>query len=84
MKQRIKQIDQHVKDEVFKHDEIEKLANLLLQFNEEKPEARLHSKVSQIEGKIDFCKKRINKLVYQLYGLNEGEIELVESAVKSL
>lgn len=80
----IKNIDQNVKDELLKHNEIVKFVDLLLQLNKEKPQARLQSKASHIDGKIEFCENRINELVYQLYGLTRDEIEIIENVVKSL
>jgi len=58
--------------------EIEKLSNQLLQLNEEKSETKLQTKINQLQGKIDYCENRINEIVYQLYGLTEEEIKMVE------
>lgn len=61
------------------HDnELNKLVNQLLQLNEEKAEAKLQTKISQIESKIDYCENRINEIIYQLYELTEDEIKIVE------
>jgi len=60
------------------HDEIVKLVNQLLKLNEEKAEAKLQTKINQQRGKIAYCESRINEIVYQLYGLNEDEIKIVE------
>ena len=38
----------------------------------------LQSEYSQIQTKIDYCEDRINKIVYELYGLTEEEIKIVE------
>jgi hypothetical protein len=38
----------------------------------------MESKAIQLQGKIDFCEDRINRLVYQLYGLTEEEVRMVE------
>ncbi len=61
-----------------KDDELNKLVNQLLQLNKEKLEAQLQTKISQLESKIDYCENRINEIVYQLYGLSEEEIGIVE------
>jgi len=66
------------KTEKDQHDEIVKLVDQLLQLNKEKNETTLSTKISQIEGKIDYCENRINQIVYQLYGLTEDEIKIVE------
>lgn len=58
--------------------ELNKLVDQLLKLNEEKAETQLQTKVSQLEGKIDYCENRINEIVYQLYNLTEDEIKIVE------
>jgi hypothetical protein len=58
--------------------EIEKFVDQLLLLNQEKAETKLETKISQIESKIDYCENRINEIVYQLYGLTEEEIKIVE------
>lgn len=58
---------------------LNKLVDQLLLLNEEKSSSNLPSKVSQIEGKIDYCESRINEIVYQLYELTEEEIKIIES-----
>ncbi len=60
------------------HGEIAKLVNQLLQLNKQKAETKLATKVSQLQGKIDYCEDRINQIVYQLYELTEAEIKIVE------
>ena len=65
-------------DEEIKN-EISKLVDQLLQFNLEKTEIKLQSKISQFESKIDYCENKINQLVYQLYELTEEEIKIVEN-----
>ena len=74
----IKAIDKQNSDEVQKQNEIIKLVDQLLKINEEKAESRLESKVLQLESKIDFCETRINVLVYQLYGLEGPEIDIID------
>ncbi|MCK9414200.1 MAG: N-6 DNA methylase [Prolixibacteraceae bacterium] len=71
----IKQVDEAKKP---LQNDIAKLVDQLLKLNEEKSEAKLQSKISQIEGKIDYCENRINEIVYQLYDLTEDEIKNVE------
>lgn len=68
-------------DEVIKN-EISILVNQLLQLNSEKAEAKLQTKISQFENKIDYCENKINQLVYQLYGLTEEEVKIVEESMK--
>jgi type I restriction-modification system DNA methylase subunit len=55
-----------------------KLVDQLLQLNVEKADAKLPTRISQIGSKIAYCEGKINELVYQLYGLTEEEIRIVE------
>ncbi len=59
---------------------LNKLVDQLLNLNEQKQQATLHSKVDQLQNRIDYAEQRINEIVYQLYGLTEEEIALVENA----
>jgi predicted type IV restriction endonuclease len=60
------------------HDEIVKLVDQLLKLNEEIREQKLETKRNLIQRKIDYCESRINEIVYELYGLTEDEIKIVE------
>lgn len=40
--------------------------------------AKIPSKTEQLETRIDHTENRIDQLVYELYGLTEEEIALVE------
>jgi predicted RNA methylase len=55
-----------------------KLVDQLLKLNVEKSKTKLQTNLSQIESKITYCEDKINELVYQLYGLTEEEIKIVE------
>jgi hypothetical protein len=59
------------------HD-IVRLVDQLLQFNIEKSKAKLQTEISRIETKITYCEDKINSLIYELYGLTEEEIKIVE------
>jgi adenine-specific DNA-methyltransferase len=59
-------------------EEIIKNVDYLLHLNHEKDEVKLQMNIEKIEGKIDYCEERINQIVYQLYGLTEEEIRIVE------
>lgn len=63
---------------IISQKEIMNLVDQLLMFNTEKSELKLQTKLSQIQSKIDYCENRINAIVYQLYGLTEDEIKIVE------
>jgi type I restriction-modification system DNA methylase subunit len=58
--------------------DIMKLVDQLMKLNEGKATTKLQSTISQLETKIDYCESRINEIVYQLYGLTDEEIKIVE------
>ncbi len=58
--------------------EIIKYVDQLLQLNKEKQEAKLESKIEQLQNRIDYCEDKINQIVYQLYELSEEEIKIIE------
>lgn len=64
------------------HDEAVKNVEQLLKLNEDLKEAKLSSKAEQLQGLIDHYEQQINEIVYQLYGLTEDEIEIIEKANK--
>ena len=55
------------------------LVEQLLKLNEEKAGATLPTKASEIYSKIGYCESKINQIVYQLYGLTEEEIKIIEN-----
>ncbi len=59
-------------------EELNKLVDSLLKLNETILNTSLESQRQQIKSKIDYCENRINEIVYQLYGLTEEEIRIVE------
>lgn len=61
------------------YNEIINLVSQLLQLNKEKQEVKLQSRLEQIQTKIDYCENRIDQLVYQLYGLTEEEVKIIEN-----
>jgi type I restriction-modification system DNA methylase subunit len=63
------------------HDEIVKNVEHLLKLNEEITEAKLQSRVEQLEAHIDHCENKINEIVYRLYGLTGDEIKTVEESL---
>ncbi len=73
----IKNIDKKNKIEVAQQNEIIKLVEQLFKLNEEKLEAKLQTKIFQLESKIDYCEDRINEIVYNLYCLTKDEIEII-------
>jgi len=74
----IKEVDINNFGEVKLHNEVVNLVNQLLKLNEELKETKLQTQIDQLKSKIDYCENRINEIVYQLYGLTEEEIRIVE------
>lgn len=60
--------------------DIIKYVDQLLDFNVELHSSTLSTRRDQIQSKIDYCEDRINRLVYELYGLTEEEIAIVEGS----
>lgn len=63
-----------------KHDEIVKLVETMLKLNININKARTPQSKELIQRQIDATDKQINKLVYELYGLTDDEIKIVEEA----
>lgn len=61
-----------------KHDEMVKLVDTMLALHKELPKAKLPADKEEIQQRIDHTDRRIDKLVYELYGLTEEEIRVVE------
>lgn len=64
--------------QIQKYDEIIKHVELLLKLNAELPEAKLPEKIEQLKSRIAYSEDKINQLVYELYGLTEEEIKIIE------
>ncbi|HWB64457.1 MAG TPA: N-6 DNA methylase [Chitinophagales bacterium] len=79
----IKKIDFANEGEKAKHDEIVSLVELLLKLNEELKEEKLQNNIEQIKQRIAYSDKKIDELVYQLYGLNSDEIAIIEAATET-
>lgn len=77
----IKRIDPKIKTERLSHDKIVELVDQLLKFNEGKNEMQLPNDIIQVENKIEYCDRKINELVYQLYGLTTEEVGIVENSI---
>ncbi len=52
----------------------------ILTFNKEKQQTALPEKLEQLQHRINHTDDKINKLVYELYGLTEEEIKIVENS----
>ena len=64
--------DPKIKDSIIKN------VDLLISLNQEIKSLKLQDKIDQIHSHIEHCERRINEIVYQLYGLTEEEINIVE------
>jgi type I restriction-modification system DNA methylase subunit len=58
--------------------ELGKLVEQVIVLNESLKSKKLHSEIEQIKSHIQHCESRIDELVYELYGLTEEEIGMVE------
>jgi len=74
----IKTIDFTNKDEKAQHDKMIELVETMLQLNKDLHNAKLPEQKEQLKARIDYTDKKIDKLVYDLYGLTEEEIRIVE------
>jgi len=61
------------------HNEIVQLVNSMLQLNKEKQQTTTPAKLEQLNARIQYTDNKINKLVYELYGLSDEEIKIVEN-----
>jgi len=58
--------------------QIIKHVDQLLQLNKDLQAATLPERKGRIQSKIDYCEDRINAIVYELYGLTEEEVRVIE------
>jgi hypothetical protein len=65
-----------------RHDKIVELADEMLKLYVMLEAARIEQEKILIKREIEDTDKRIDSLVYELYGLNDEEIKIVESAVE--
>jgi len=75
----IKSIDFSNPKEKGKHNQIVKLVDNLLKLNEQLQTTKLDSQRQQIHRAINHAEKKIDELVYGLYGLSEKEIGIIEA-----
>jgi len=58
--------------------EIVTLVSLLLQLHKELQTTTLHEKKEQLKQRIEYSEEQIDKIVYELYGLTEEEVKIIE------
>lgn len=66
------------KKELDLKQDITKLVETIFVLNEQKQAATISEKIEQLIQRIAYTDEKINKLVYELYGLSEEEIGIVE------
>ena len=74
----IRAIDFDNPDDVAKHDKMVKLVDRMLDLHKQLAAAKVPDEKTKIQRQIDATDKQIDKLVYDLYGLNDDEIKIVE------
>jgi len=62
------------------HDKLVVLVDDMLEFRKRNHEARMESDKELYERQIKIVDAQIDRLVYDLYGLTEGEVKVVEGA----
>ena len=60
------------------HNEIVRLVDAMIDLNKQKQQVTLPNQIEQLEQRIEHTDKKIDQLVYQLYGLTDEEIKIVE------
>lgn len=58
--------------------DLEELADLMIKLKKQKQSTTLPEKLEQLNQRIQYTDDKINKLVYELYGLSEEEVKIVE------
>ena len=71
-------IDLSQKENIQVHDKIVQYVEQLLRLNVQKESINLSVNLYTIEDKIAHFEKRIDELVYQLYNLEEPEIDIIK------
>jgi len=78
----IKVIDENNEEQKVIRNDLIRHVESLMQLNKEKRSAKLQTQIEQIQSRIDYHEEKINQAVYQLYGLTEEEIKIVENSIK--
>ncbi len=80
----IRVIDENDKGDKAKHDRLRAFVNQMLAFSQKMPDVKTDHEKAALQRQIDATDRQIDQLVYELYGLNEEEIRIVEGAEKCL
>ncbi|MFH0976403.1 MAG: N-6 DNA methylase [Spirochaetota bacterium] len=63
------------------HNDIVKLVESMLSLNKELQNSKLPQEQEQLKNRIEYTDKKIDELVYKLYGLDKKEIEVIEGTL---
>lgn len=80
----IRIIDFSRKEEKNKYEKIIELVNLMLSIDNNFRDAKTENKKIVLKRQMDALDCQIDRLIYQLYGLNENEVKLIEESTKHL
>ncbi|MCX6134435.1 MAG: N-6 DNA methylase [Ignavibacteriales bacterium] len=72
------QIDSTIASDKSRHDKMVQLVEQMLSLHKQLPAAKTEQEKTVIQRQIDATDKQIDQLVYELYGLTEEEIRIVE------
>ncbi len=75
----IRIIDFSDPDDKARHDRIVSLVDSMLSLHEQLAKARTNYEQTLLQRQIEATDEQIDKLVYELYGLTEEEIKIVEA-----
>ncbi|MBI5000851.1 MAG: N-6 DNA methylase [Euryarchaeota archaeon] len=64
-----------------RHDKMVALVNRMLKLHKDRQAEKLPDKIERVERQIQATDKEIDALVYELYGLTEEEVEIVEGSM---
>ena len=78
----IRTINPNDPSDIARHDRMVALVRQMLDLNRKLQEARLEQERTMLSRQIEATDGAIDKLVYELYGLTEEEIRIVEGARK--
>jgi hypothetical protein len=78
----IRAIDFSSSDDKARHDKMVESVERMLSLQKELSAARIPDEKTRIQRQIDATDQEIDRLVYELYGLNEKEIQIVEEKVQ--
>ena len=75
-------IDFNNPEEKTRHDKMVNLVDKMLDLHKRLVSANVPDEKKKIQRQIEATDKRIDELVYQLYGLTDDEIKIVENSTK--